>query len=60
MASIDVPCVNQECDSEDVVILRSDVLLNGFKHSLKCNFCNTTFSLLTAIDDTIIPEEDES
>ena len=56
MASIDVPCANQECDSEDIELIKSEDFLQGFKHRMKCNVCNTTFSLVTCLDDVKIPK----
>ena len=60
MASIDVPCANQECDSYNVALLESVDFLQGFKHKMKCVDCKTTFSLVTCLDDVVIPRENLS
>jgi hypothetical protein len=51
MAAIDIPCANQQCDSEDVYLVSSCEHGNGFRHSLRCNACSTRFELLTEITD---------
>ena len=56
MGIIHVPCANQECDSEDITLVVSHVLLNGFKHDFSCDICNTTFSVLTSLDSVKIPK----
>lgn len=58
MASIDVPCANHDCDSEDITLIKSKPLLGGasFKHDFKCDVCSTTFSLLTSLDSVKIPK----
>jgi len=59
MASIDIPCPNQECDSEDITLINSKSLLStSFKHNFKCDICGTTFSLITALDSVKIPGVD--
>ena len=61
MGIIDVPCANQECDSEDIELISSEnkqiAGIDGFVHRFICNHCSTKFSLFTAVlDDTQIPE----
>lgn len=61
MASIDVPCVNPECDSEDIEILSSAETRNGvFEHIFKCSTCDTKFCISTELIFTKIPQEAQS
>lgn len=43
MASIEVPCANIECDSEDVVLVKSKEVEDEVRHEFRCNFCGCEF-----------------
>ena len=57
MASIEIHCINGQCQSENVdlhksIETRSDLV----EHSFTCNECKTTFVIMTEIMDVKIPK----
>ena len=58
MGTIEVPCANQECDSEDVELLNTILLTFENKHEFQCIVCGAEFPIYTRLGKVRIPKED--
>lgn len=58
MASIEIPCANPDCHSENVTLKESIETRNGvFEHFFKCDDCETRFYIATELLTVKIPEK---
>ncbi len=58
MASLEITCVNGECRSEDVELLKSNETRSDLvEHRFSCNDCKTTFAIMTEIMDVKVPKD---
>jgi len=58
MASIEIPCANPNCDSDDITLKESINTRSGiFEHSFECNYCHTRFYIATELLTVSIPKD---
>lgn len=57
MGSINVPCANPDCDSEDTTYITNTEIGNEVAHKFVCNFCKTEFDLYTRLECVKIPKQ---
>lgn len=56
MASIEIPCANPDCDSENVDLINSTEIEDRVIHQFVCNDCRTHFEISTKLQNVKIPK----